>query len=91
MVRPSFVPPPPVRVLREMTRYRKTQIVARAQEIQRLDKVLQDAGIKISSVASTVLGKSNPGHDRGTHRRRAGSRGACRNGEGTGCGPRSPR
>jgi transposase len=58
MVRPSFVPPPPVRVLRELTRYRKTQIVVRAQEIQRLDKVLQDAGIKISSVASTVLGKS---------------------------------
>lgn len=57
MVRPSFVPPPPVRVLREITRYRKTQIVVRAQEIQRLDKVLQDAGIKISSVASNVLGK----------------------------------
>ena len=58
MVRPSFVPPPPVRELRELTRYRKTQIVMRAQEIQRLDKVLQDAGIKISSVASNVLGKS---------------------------------
>src|SRR5881394_318179 len=58
MVRPSFVPPPPVRALRELTRYRKTQIVVRAQEIQRLDKVLQDAGIKISSVASNVLGKS---------------------------------
>lgn len=58
MVRPSFVPPPPVRELRELTRYRKTQVVMRAQEIQRLDKVLQDAGIKISSVASSVLGKS---------------------------------
>jgi transposase len=58
MVRPSFVPPLPVRELRELTRYRKTQIVMRAQEIQRLDKVLQDAGIKISSVASSVLGKS---------------------------------
>ena len=58
MVRPSFVPPPPIRELRELTRYRKTQIVLRAQEIQRLDKVLQDAGIKISSVASNVLGKS---------------------------------
>lgn len=57
MVRPSFVPPPPVRELRELTRYRKTQVVMRAQEIQRLDKVLQDAGIKISSVASSVLGK----------------------------------
>ena len=47
-----------MRELRELTRYRKTQIVMRAQEIQRLDKVLQDAGIKISSVASNVLGKS---------------------------------
>jgi transposase len=59
MVRPSFVPPPPIRELREITRYRKTQITIRAQEIQRLDKVLQDAGIKISSVASTVLSMSS--------------------------------
>ena len=58
IVRPSFVPPPPVRELRELTRYRKTQITVRAQEIQRLEKVLQDAGIKISSVAARVLGKS---------------------------------
>jgi transposase len=58
MVRPSFVPPPPVRELRELTRYRKTQVSIRGQEVQRLDKVLQDAGIKISSVASKVLGKS---------------------------------
>lgn len=52
MVRPSFVPPPPVRALRELTRYRKTQVEMRAREIQRLEKVLQDAGIKLSSVAS---------------------------------------
>jgi transposase len=58
MVRPSFVPPLEIRELREITRYRKTQISLRAQEIQRLDKVLQDAGIKISSVASKVLGVS---------------------------------
>jgi transposase len=58
MVRPSFVPPPPVRALRELTRYRRTQVGVRAQEVQRLDKVLQDAGIKISSVTSAVLGKS---------------------------------
>lgn len=58
MVRPSFVPPPPVRELREITRYRKTQVAIRGQEVQRLEKVLQDAGIKISSVASKVLGKS---------------------------------
>lgn len=58
MVRPSLVPAPEVRSLRDLTRYRKTQVTVRAQEIQRLEKVLQDAGIKISSVASTVLGVS---------------------------------
>ena len=58
MVRPSFVPPPPIRELRELTRYRKTQVDARGQEIQRLEKVLQDAGVKLSSVASKVLTRS---------------------------------
>jgi hypothetical protein len=58
MVRPSFVPPPPVRELRELTRYRKTQITVRAAEIARLEKVLQDAGIKLTSVASKVLTQS---------------------------------
>src|SRR5215207_5203051 len=58
MVRPSFVPPPPIRELRELTRYRKTQIDARAAEIQRLEKVLQDAGVKLTSVASKVLTQS---------------------------------
>ena len=59
MVRPSFVPPPPIRALRELTRYRKTQIDARARALQRLEKVLQDAGIKLTSVASTVWSKSS--------------------------------
>ena len=58
MVRPSYVPPPPIRELRELTRYRKTQVEARTREIQRLEKVLQDAGIKLSSVASSVWSKS---------------------------------
>ncbi len=58
MVRPSFVPPPPMRELRELTRYRKCQIDARTREIQRLEKLLQDAGIKLSSVASTVWSAS---------------------------------
>ena len=58
MVRPSFVPPPPVRELRELTRYRKTQVDARAAEIARVEKVLQDAGIKLTSVASKVLTQS---------------------------------
>src|SRR3989440_4827778 len=59
MVRPSFVPPPEIRELRELTRYRKTQIDARAREIQRLEKTLQDAGIKLTSVASVVWGVSS--------------------------------
>ena len=58
MVRPSFVPPLPIRELRELTRYRKTQLDARASEIARLEKLLQDAGIKLTSVASKVLTQS---------------------------------
>lgn len=58
MIRPSFVPPPPIRELRELTRYRKTQVTIRGQEIQRLEKVLQDAGVKLTSVASKVWSKS---------------------------------
>ncbi|MCA1698831.1 MAG: IS110 family transposase [Actinobacteria bacterium] len=61
MVRPSFVPPPEIRELREVTRYRKTQVDARAKEIQRLEKVLQDAGVKITSVASAVWSLSSRG------------------------------
>ncbi len=58
LVRPSFVPPKPIRELRNLTRYRKAQINERSREVQRLDKVLQDAGVKLSSVASDIQGKS---------------------------------
>jgi len=58
LVRPSFVPPKPIRELRNLTRYRKAQIDERSREAQRLDKVLQDAGVKLSSVASDIQGKS---------------------------------
>jgi transposase len=58
LVRPSFVPPQPIRELRDLTRYRKAQIEDRTREVQRLDKVLQDAGIKLTSVASETLGVS---------------------------------
>ncbi len=58
LVRPSFVPPKEIRELRDLTRYRKAQIDERGREAQRLDKVLQDAGLKLSSVASDILGKS---------------------------------
>ena len=58
LVRPSFVPPKPIRDLRDLTRYRKVQIEERGREAQRLDKVLQDAGLKLSSVATDILGVS---------------------------------
>ena len=58
LVRPSFVPPKPIRELRNLTRYRKAQIDERSREAQRLDKVLQDAGVKLSSVATNIQGKS---------------------------------
>lgn len=58
LVRPSFVPPKPIRELRNLTRYRRTRIEERIRETQRLDKVLQDAGVKLSSVASDIKGRS---------------------------------
>jgi transposase len=58
LVRPSFVPPLEIRRLRDLTRLRKARINERARSIQRLEKVLQDAGIKLSSVASTTYSKS---------------------------------
>ena len=58
LVRASFVPPKPIRELRELTRYRKTLIHERTREVQRLHKLLEDAGIKLGCVASDVLGVS---------------------------------
>src|SRR6266540_3186936 len=54
LVRPSFVPPPEIRRLRDLTRLCVTQVEERTRAIQRLEKVLQDAGIKLSSVASAT-------------------------------------
>ena len=58
LVRPSFVPPLEIRRLRDLTRLRKTQIEERTRVIQRLEKVLQDAGIKLTSVASQAYSVS---------------------------------
>ena len=58
LLKASFVPPEPVRHLRDLTRYRSTLTVERTREAQRLEKELEDAGIKISSVASDILGVS---------------------------------
>jgi len=58
LLRASFVPPPPIRELRDLTRYRVQQVRDRAQEVNRLSKVLEDAGVKLSTVASDVMGVS---------------------------------
>jgi len=58
LLRASFVPPPEIRELRDLTRYRKALISERQREANRLHKVLEDAGIKLASVASDVLGVS---------------------------------
>lgn len=58
LLKPSFVPPKPIRDLRDLTRHRKVLTQARVAEVQRLHKLLQDAGIKLSSVATNILGAS---------------------------------
>jgi transposase len=58
LLRASFVPPKPIRALRNLTRYRKTQIQERAREANRLHKALEDTGIKLDCVASDILGRS---------------------------------
>ena len=58
MLRPSFVPPEPIRMLRDLTRYRVDLIGARTAEKQRVEKLLEDAQIKVSVVASDIFGVS---------------------------------
>jgi transposase len=58
MLRPSFVPPPEIRVLRDLTRYRIDQVGVRNAEKQRVEKLLEDAQIKLSVVASDIFGVS---------------------------------
>jgi transposase len=58
LLRGSFVPPPAIRELRDLTRYRKRLIQAHTAETQRVHKTLEDAGIKLGSVAADVLGVS---------------------------------
>ena len=58
LVRGCFVPAAPIRELRDLTRARTMLTRERGREIQRLEKVLEDAGIKLSSVASDITGVS---------------------------------
>jgi len=58
LLKSSFVPPPPIRELRDVTRYRMQQVRDRSQEVNRLCKVLEDAGMKLTSVMTDVMGAS---------------------------------
>jgi transposase len=58
LLKANFVPPKPIRELRQLTRYRKTQVAERQREANRLHKALEDTNIKLDCVASDILGKS---------------------------------
>jgi transposase len=58
LLKASFVPPPPIRELRDLTRYRVQQVGDRAREVNRLCKVLEDGGLKLTSVVTDVMGAS---------------------------------
>ncbi|MBV9922750.1 MAG: hypothetical protein JOY78_18125 [Pseudonocardia sp.] len=58
LVRPSFVPPPPIRRLLDLTRRRAILLTERTREKQRMEKLLEDAGVKLSVVATDIFGKS---------------------------------
>jgi transposase len=58
MLRPSFVPPPEIRMLRDLTRYRVDLVTAQGAEKNRAEKLLEDAQIKLSVVASDIFGTS---------------------------------
>jgi hypothetical protein len=58
LIRASFVPPKPVQELRALTRTRKQLVRERTSHVQRLDKLLQDANIKLGSVISNIVGRS---------------------------------
>jgi transposase len=58
LVRASFVPPRPIRRLRDLTRYRAALTAERTREKQRMEKLLEDAGIKLSVFVSDIFGTS---------------------------------
>jgi hypothetical protein len=58
LLRGSFIPPADIKAARDVLRYRTKVVQSRTSELQRLGNVLQDAGIKIDSVASSIATKS---------------------------------
>jgi transposase len=58
LIRSSFVPPQPIQELRDLTRTRKQLVRQRAQHVNRLHKVLEDANVKVGSLITDITGKS---------------------------------
>jgi len=83
MLRPSFVPPAEIRLLRDLTRYRTDLVRSRTAEKNRVEKLLEDAQIKLSVVASDIFGVSGREMMAALIRRR------WRSWPGPGCAPRS--
>ena len=69
LIRASFVPPTAVQELRTLTRTRKQFVRERASHVQRIDKLLEDANIKLGSVLSDITGQERAGDAAGTDRR----------------------
>ena len=76
LLRPSFVPPPEIRALRDLTRTRLQLVRDRTREWQRLEKLLEGALVKLSSALSSLASQVRPGHPGGPRRRRARPPGA---------------
>ena len=74
LMRSSFVPPEGTQELRELTRTRKQMSRALAKQALRIQKVLEDANVKLSSVVSDILGKASRAILDANHRRRDRSR-----------------
>src|SRR3954470_3767943 len=82
LIRPSFVPPADVQALRDLTRTRKQFIRERSGHVQRIDKLLQGANLKLGSVLSDIMGQGGPCWPRWPRAR------AIRSGSPNRCAPR---
>src|SRR5206468_8270563 len=94
LLRSSFVPPKPIRELRDLMRYRRKLVESQAAERNRLLKVLETANIKLANVATDVFGMSRPTDAASSDRRksdpprngRAGQRASTQEDSRTGAG-----
>jgi transposase len=99
LIRATFVPPRPIQELRDLTRTRKQLTREVVQHTQRIQAVLEEANIKLSSVITDIVGQRRPPHPEGDRRRRDRSCKAirarwltsCRNTRGTYGGVARPR